>query len=201
MKSFWMLASLALISVASEAAEKGKETSAKPVSDYNDSAFVVPLPNDSSHFTVKPPLGGVILNPPLNRPPIFPPRIQVPSSEVPPPEIMPWSSQINTRNSPEFHYFQSWEFALKAADQWKLRSAPLSKVLSQIKRTHNVQILMCFPPEKTFDDARISMILKGKTVEGKLNSLAVIGLVWRKIDAVYYVAWDEKELPITPVPN
>jgi hypothetical protein len=45
-----------------------------------------------------------------------------------------------------------------------------------------------------------------KTANEKLDKLKVLGLVWRKAGDVYYVAWNEKDLPpvapaIVPAPQ
>jgi hypothetical protein len=43
------------------------------------------------------------------------------------------------------------------------------------------------------------MFVSGATVEEKLSSLGVLGLVWRKAGDAYFVAWDERDLPpVTP---
>jgi len=187
-KSVWMVASLAALCAASHADEKKEEAATKPAAASDYAPFVIPVPEDKSGFATKPPEGGALK------------MFREPKREVP--------NALPPMNSPQWRRMmesQAME-SMRTVPRWKLTEAPLSTVLSTIEKVHKVSIVACFSPEKLSEDPKISMALQNKSVNHLLDSLEILGLVWRRMGDTYYVAWSENDLPplqnaITPAPQ
>lgn len=186
-KSVGMVAGLLALCMVVNADEKGKAQAVTPVDASDYKPFMVPVPEDKSGFTVKPPENGAW---PMS-----------PRPRAKPVEPLTW--HLPRLNDIPLHYF-NWQKpqslhlrVFRQMPEWRFTDVPLGQLLSIVEKVHHSQIVICSAPQTLSQqqDVKISMTLKKGSMEESLDNLKVIGLAWRRLGDTYYVAWDENDLP------
>lgn len=185
-KCVGMVAGVLGLCLVAHAEEPGAGPTVTPVDASDYKPFVVPIPEDKSGFTVKPPPGAWRMSPVPQRKDAEPPVWHLSKLNGVPLHYFNWQK----RNSLHPQFFQQFP-------EWRFTDVPLSQLLSILESVHRSQIIVCSTPQTLPQqkDIKISMKLKKGSMEESLDNLQVVGLVWRRLGDTYYVAWDEKDLP------